>query len=94
MAKNNNKGALRVWLDAARHLSVALRSAVNLLNLDCIVIGGGVSGAGRVLFKEVEKRLKGSAMKVQAMRVKISKAKLGPDAGIIGAAILVKEEVT
>jgi glucokinase len=55
-----------------------------------VVIGGGVANAGRILFDTVRKVVKEQAMPVQAKQVKILKAKLGNDAGLIGAAILVK----
>jgi glucokinase len=72
---------------------VALVGVVNLLNPDCIVIGGGVANAGRALFNEVKKVIASRAMRVQAKEAKIVKAKLGTDAGLIGAAILVKQRI-
>jgi glucokinase len=71
-------------------LGCALSGIVNLLNLDVIVIGGGVSAAGPVLFDTVKETIKRRAMKVQASRVRVLKAKLGSDAGLIGAAIMVR----
>jgi glucokinase len=72
---------------------VALVAAVNLLNLDVIVIGGGIANAGNILFDKVTKTVKERAMSVQAKRVRILRAKLGSDAGLIGAAILVAENL-
>lgn len=90
-AKRGNKLALSIWSGVARHLAVALVGVVNLLNPDCIVIGGGIANAGRLLFDEIRKIILAQAMPVQAEDVKIFKAKLGPEAGLIGAAIMVKE---
>lgn len=91
LAAKGNKKAGAIWLRFAERLSAALVGAVNLLNPDCIVIGGGVAEAGKVLFANVRKIISSRAMSVQARQVKIFKAKLGNDAGLIGAAILVKE---
>ncbi|MDD4953411.1 MAG: ROK family protein [Candidatus Omnitrophica bacterium] len=91
LAKKQNKKALRIWREAAGNLGIALSGVVNLLNLDAIVIGGGVSASGRILFDTVRQTIKRRAMSVQAKRVKVFKTKLGNDAGLIGAAILVKE---
>jgi glucokinase len=55
------------------------------------VIGGGVANAGKILFDKVRKVIAYRAMSIQAKRVRVIKAKLGNDAGLIGAAILVKE---
>lgn len=90
-AKKNNRKAQAIWLKFAERLSVALVGVVNLLNPDCIVIGGGIAGAGRVLFEDIRKIILKRAMSVQAGHVKVFKAKLGNEAGMIGAAILLKE---
>lgn len=89
----NNVKAIKFWSKVGGRLGVALSGIVNLLNLDVIVIGGGVAGAGKILFRSVRQVINQRAMKVQAKRVKIFKAKLGVDAGIIGAGYLVKERL-
>lgn len=91
LAKKRHKKALRLWSKVARHLGIGLVGIVNLLNPDAIVIGGGVAGAGSILFDKVRETIRRQAMAVQAKHVKVIKAKLGNDAGLIGAAILVKE---
>jgi glucokinase len=91
MAGKGNKLALKIWEDVGSKLGLALVAVVNLLNPDRIVIGGGVSDAGRVLFDKVEETIISRAMIVQAKEVKVLKAKLGNDAGMLGAALLVKE---
>lgn len=93
LAKRRNRKALYIWSGVARRLGIALTGVVNLLNPDCIVIGGGVAGAGKVLFDKVKETISKRAMAVQAKHVKVLKAKLGNDAGLIGAAILVKEGI-
>ncbi len=93
MAARGDPRAIRIWKAAGGVLGTALSGVVNLLNLDAIVIGGGVANAGRVLFYEVRSTIRRRAMSVQARRVKVFKARLGNDAGIIGAAILVLQSV-
>lgn len=91
LAQGNNTKAVRFWDEIGEKVGLALSGVVNLLNLDAIVIGGGISCAGKVLFKSVKRTILARAMSVQARRVKIFKAKLGNDAGIIGAGYLVRE---
>lgn len=91
MAKSGNKKARLIWDEVGNYLGVALCGVVNLLNPDCIVIGGGVSGAGNFLFDKVKKVISKRAMSVQAKSVKVLKAKLGNDAGLIGASILARK---
>ncbi len=93
LARKQNRQAKTIWLKISGRLAVALVGAVNLLNPDCIVIGGGVAGAGEILFDNIRKIIARQAMSVQARQVKVFKAKLGNNAGLIGAAILVKEGI-
>ncbi|MFA5117907.1 MAG: ROK family protein [Candidatus Omnitrophota bacterium] len=94
LARSGNRTALRVWVNMGKRLGLALSSIVNLLNPDCIVIGGGVAGAGKVLFDTVRETIRERAMCVQAKNVKIVKASLGYDAGMIGAALFVREHLS
>jgi glucokinase len=93
MARDNNIKAIKFWSNVGGRLGLALSGVVNLLNLDVIVIGGGVADAGKVLFESVKQTIRLRAMSVQAKRVKVFKAKLGVDAGIIGAGYSVKERL-
>jgi glucokinase len=94
LAHEGNKKAKAIWSKAGRHLGIALTNIVNLLNPDAIVIGGGVAGAGRILFDEVRRTVAQRAMDVAAKSCKILKATLGNNAGLFGAALLVRENLT
>ncbi len=91
LAKRGNTKAIHIWQETGKKIGVALTSVVNLLNPDCIVIGGGVAKAGKILFDSIGTTVKTRAMKTHGQHVKILKAKLGEDSGIIGAAILVNQ---
>jgi len=93
LAKLNNKKAIKVWQDVGEKLGMALAGIVNLLNPQAVVIAGGVSKAGKVLFDSIKKNIKKRAMPIQAKKVKVLESYLKDDAGITGAALLVKEEV-
>jgi glucokinase len=92
-AKLQDRLAKEVWQEVGRNLGVALVGVVNFFNPEKIIIGGGISGAGRILFDELRKTIKKRAMPVQARTVKVLKSKLGKDAGIIGAAMLAMSEI-
>jgi len=91
LAAKGNRRAMSIWRKVGKRLGFALAGVVNLLNLDAIVMGGGVANVGRILFESTQESLKEQAMSVQGSHVKIFKAKLGNNAGLIGAAIVVKE---
>jgi len=91
-ASLGDKVAIEAWKQTGRYLGIALAGAVNLLNPEVIIIGGGMAGAGKFLFEPVKKTIQKRAMSVPARAVRVVKAKLGNDAGLIGAAELVREE--
>ncbi|MFH0827008.1 MAG: ROK family protein [Candidatus Omnitrophota bacterium] len=94
LAKKGNKKAKGIWIKVAEHLGVALAGMANVLNLDAVVLGGGIANAGPILFQKTRETIRKRAMSVQSRRVKVLKARLGSDAGMVGAALLVKEVMT
>lgn len=90
-AKSGDIKAVKIWRQIGGYLGFALTGVVNFFNPDCIVIGGGVSGAGNVLFDQVRKTIFQRAMSPAKNKVRVVKTQLGNDAGIIGAALLVLE---
>ena len=93
MSLSGNKTARKIWENAAQHLGIALCGVVNFFNPDTIVIGGGVANAGEIIFATVRKVIRARSMPTSARAVRIVKAKLGNDAGMIGAGLLVMEEL-
>lgn len=74
---------------AGRHLGIAVASVVNLLNLDAVIVGGGISAAGDALFGPLERQFRIAALPAAARACRIVPAQLGNDAGMLGAARLV-----
>jgi glucokinase len=90
-AKEGDRFAIQIWKEVAEYLSTGLIFVVNVLNPQVIVIGGGMAAAGKFLFEPLIRKVRKDAMSVPAQKVRIVKARLGNDAGIIGAAELVRE---
>ncbi len=88
LAKKGSKKAIQVWQEVGQDLGIALVGVINLLNPEVIVIGGGISRAGKLLFDNIRSIVQDRAMNIQKKTVKIVKAKLDQDAGLIGAGIL------
>jgi glucokinase len=89
-AQAGNTKALRFWEEMGTHLGNGLAGVVNLLNPKRIVIGGGVSNNFQFISKAVAKVIARRAMTTQSSMVKVVRAALGNDAGIIGAQVLVR----
>jgi glucokinase len=81
--------AISVIIDIGKNLGYALTSAVNILDIGNIIIGGGVAGFGKILFDEVEKTVKERVLASHKENIKILPAKLKNEAGIKGASALV-----
>jgi len=92
-ARKGDRFAKQVWVDVGNKIGIGLAGVVNLLNVEKIVIGGGVAKAGKLLFDSIKKTITTRAMNLPAKTVKVVKAKLGYDAGVIGAATLVLYEL-
>ena len=89
LGKKGNKKALNIWQDVGKKLAIALTGAINLLNPDMVIIGGGVSNAGNLILGPLKNEIKLRAMRDQALHVRITRARLGDNAGIIGASLLI-----
>ena len=78
--------AREVMHSSATLLGTAVSSLTNLLNPELFVIGGGVIRAGDLVFDPIRAEVARRAYKWSASILKIVPARLGDDAGIIGAA--------
>ena len=92
-------GALRLGDRIARqvinleieYLSSGLANLVNLLNPELLVAGGGLVEVSTSFLRKLEIRIKQKAFASATRNLRVSKAKLGNDAGFIGAALFCLE---
>jgi glucokinase len=78
--------ALQCFSHAGRYLGIAAAGAVNMLNLEAIVLGGGVAESFDLISPAIRKEIDNRAFQLPASRVKLLKGELGDNAGIMGAA--------
>ena len=104
IAENGGKGNARMLFDAVRAddpyaksilekyvhtLAIGIGSLTTILRPEIVVIGGGVSGAGDLLFDPLREEVKRTTFSYDVIGgAAIIPAALGNDAGIIGAALL------
>lgn len=93
LASRGNRKAVLFWKKVAVHIGNGLTGVVNLLNPQCIIIGGGIANAHKYLFETIRETIAQRAMKVPSETVKIVQAKLGVDAGMIGAQVLIESSL-
>ncbi|WP_071392744.1 ROK family glucokinase [Bacillus tuaregi] len=92
-AKAGDELALEVVNKLAFYLGFALANIANVTNPEKIVIGGGVSKAGETLLQPLQQQFMQYAFTRVAEGAELRIAKLGNDAGIIGAAWLAKTKL-
>jgi len=80
--------ALRVMNETADYLGRGIAAGINILNPSIVVIGGGVSKAGDVLFGPVRAAVDKYAVEGCARAASIVPAALGDDAAVLGAVAL------
>ncbi len=91
LASEGDEVALTVIRETSYYLGVGVSSLVNVFNPDAVIITGGVSGWGELLLKPLEEFVSSKAMAHLTERLLITKGVLANRAGVIGAALLLKE---
>jgi len=81
--------ALEVIHEAGEYLGWGLVSLINLFNPEMIVVGGSVAEMGDLLLAPAREVAMSNALKGARRMVRIVKAQLGNNAGILGAASLI-----
>ena len=93
LAHDGDPVALDAMGAVARALGVGLSSIVNMLNPEVIVIGGGVIAAGEMLLGPARQEMLSRALTPARDTVRVVPAAFGDEAGMIGAALLAREEL-
>ena len=91
-ALDGDQAAIDALAVIGTHLGVALSSLANVFAPDVIVIGGGVSRAGELLVGPAREEMGRRALPPMN-ETPVLLASLGPDAGMIGAAVMALDEV-
>ncbi|SHK78133.1 ROK family protein [Rhodothermus profundi] len=88
-ARAGDEPAREVLAWAGHKLGCVLASAVNLLDIHKIVVGGGVSAADRFILEPARQTLRRYVIPALRDKVEIIRETLGNEAGMLGAAQLV-----
>lgn len=90
-ARLGDETARRIFAETAQYLGIACANLINLLNLDSIVIGGGVLGSGNMLLAPAIEEAGRRAFASSFICCQIVQSKLWPESGMIGAAMLARD---
>jgi glucokinase len=96
VAHEANEGddfALMMIERTGKYIGTGVASVINLLNIERIVLGGGVMDAGELILKPIIQEAKRRAFQPCFEATQIVAGTLGPDAVAIGAAMLARDAV-
>lgn len=88
LKKNLSMGypeARQVLDHLVHYLGICLGNIATLLNPGVIIIGGGLANLGNILLTPLEKEVRRNAFSISGQNVKLKKAELKEDSGVLGA---------
>lgn len=85
--------ALEVMQETGYFVGVGVANAINFLNPQMVVIGGGISRAGPVLWDPIMRTVRANGLNEALEVCQVVPSMLGDDAGIMGGVVLVLEEL-
>lgn len=92
-AEHGDPVALASFDRAARALAAGIAATASLVELEVVVIGGGVAQSGPVLFEPLRGWLEQYAVLPYVRGIELVPAELGTDAGLVGAAAAAAQEL-
>ncbi len=92
-ARAGNTYHKKLWKQFGENLGIALANIINLIEPECIIVGGGIAHAWP-LFAPAMKRTakKFTLSRIARQKTKFAQAKLGKWSGAIGAALLAQQK--
>lgn len=83
-SKNGDKVSSEILCKSFNYFGTGIANIINMLDPEMIVIGGGVSNVGNILFDKVWEVVRKRSLN-KGIGVEILPAKLGQNAGVLGA---------
>jgi glucokinase len=88
-ARRHDKIASKIIYQTACYLGYAISSLINIFDPEMIVIGGGIAQAGKIIFHPIHTIVRSNIMTHPFRSPQIVPAKLGENAGLLGAAAII-----
>ena len=85
-AEMNCPEALKIWQDTGRYLGIGIANFVLILDLDTVVLAGGISGAATYFMPALQEVLAHQQIKTPFQQLQVRTSKI-PNIGGIGAAL-------
>lgn len=92
-ASEGDEISIETLNEVGYYLGIAVANAINILNPDKVVIGGGIAQAGDLLFGPIRRSVEVNALYAPLQVCQILPAELGDDAGVLGGAAMVLQRM-
>lgn len=86
LALSGDKNARKIFNRLGENLGAGIASIVNILDVERVIVGGGLSGAWNIFRLSLQRGVQKHIYPTTAGKIRLVKAKLGNDAGVLGAA--------
>lgn len=88
-AEKGDEVCLETMAETGHWVGIGVANMINVLNPEMVIIGGGISQAGDVLWKPIMRGVRSYAIYESLQVCQIVPAELGDDAGIMGGVAMV-----
>ena len=85
--------ALEVYEETGYYLGICVANLINLFNTQMIVVGGGIAQAGEIILDPIRRTATACAIRSMSRTCSIVPAELGDNAGVLGSAAIVLQEI-
>lgn len=92
-ASRGDEVAVEVMDETGYFVGIGVANVITFLNVEMIVIGGGISQAGPVLWDPIMRTVRANALEEALEVCRVVPAALGDDAGVLGGVVLVLQEM-
>ncbi len=90
-AMNDDDFSLMMIERTGKYIGTGLASVINLLNIECVVLGGGVMDAGELILNPIILEARRRAFQPCFEATRIVAATLGQNASVVGVALLARD---
>lgn len=91
-AERGDRAAQIVLDEYIKYLAIGVANIINILQPDVVCIGGGISAEGDALMRPLRDKIENISFGAKEGRTKVMAAKFFNDAGIVGGALLGKQD--
>ena len=92
-AQRGDAVALEVYEETGYYLGLCVANLINLFNTQMIVVGGGIAQAGEIIMEPIRRTATACAIRSMSRTCQIVSAELGDNAGVLGGAAMVLQDV-